>query len=130
MKGLIIGSPQIDKILAGKKTWEMRSTATKQRGLIALIRKGSGTVVGVAHLVDSMGPLEKKEMLDNEHRHQISPDRLDLPKICTYRHAWVLEKVRAFQLPINYSHPSGAVIWVNLDAQTAARIQESSRTGH
>jgi hypothetical protein len=130
MKGLIIGSPQIDKILAGKKTWEMRSTATKQRGLIALIRKGSGTVVGVVDLVDSRGPFDRKEMLENEHRHQITPDRLDLPKICTYRHAWVMANVHAFQRPINYSHPSGAVIWVNLDAATTASIQHSSRTGH
>jgi len=45
IKGLIIDTPHIDNILSGQKTWEMRSTQTKQRGLVALIRKGSGTVV-------------------------------------------------------------------------------------
>jgi hypothetical protein len=39
--GLVIDKPWIDLILDGKKTWEMRSTLTKKRGKIALIRKGS-----------------------------------------------------------------------------------------
>jgi len=39
-KGLVIKSPYIDRILAGTKTWEMRSSATSVRGPIALIKQG------------------------------------------------------------------------------------------
>jgi len=46
MKGLLINSPWIEMILEGKKTWEIRGANTKLRGPIALIKSGSGKVVG------------------------------------------------------------------------------------
>lgn len=52
MKGLVIRSPWVEMILTGKKIWEMRGTYTHIRGKIALIRRGSGLVVGTCHLVD------------------------------------------------------------------------------
>ena len=52
MKGLIIREPWIGMILAGRKTWEMRSRQTPYRGRIGLIRKGTGMVVGIAEIVD------------------------------------------------------------------------------
>ena len=36
MKGLIIGSPQIDRILAGKKTWEMYNVYKETGGKSSL----------------------------------------------------------------------------------------------
>ena len=57
MTGLIIRSPWIETILAGEKTWEIRSSNTNVRGPIARIRGGSGRVVGTCDLVDCIGPL-------------------------------------------------------------------------
>jgi hypothetical protein len=57
LSGLLIRSPYIDWILAGSKTWEIRGSSTAKRGRIALIQSGSGTVIGVADLVDAVGPL-------------------------------------------------------------------------
>jgi hypothetical protein len=71
MKGLIIDDPWISLILAGEKTWEMRSTATQQRGLIALIRKGTGTVVGTARVVGSRGPLGLAQLRENAAKHRV-----------------------------------------------------------
>ena len=51
-RGLIIADPWIDHILNGRKDWEMRSQATSIRGWFGLIRKGSGSVVGLARLRD------------------------------------------------------------------------------
>ena len=51
LRGLIIDEPFISEILNGSKTWEMRSRHTDRRGLIALIAKGSGAVVGAATLI-------------------------------------------------------------------------------
>jgi hypothetical protein len=48
VKGLIIDEPWIGMIIAGKKTWEMRSRNAMVRGRIGLIRKRPKTVVGVA----------------------------------------------------------------------------------
>ena len=55
-KGLIIKAPFMDWILSGRKPWELRSSHSKQRGPIALILQGSGTLVGVARLIDSIDP--------------------------------------------------------------------------
>ena len=119
LKGLIIGSPQIDNIMSGKKTWEMRTTGTKQRGPIALIRKGSGQIVGIAEIAGSLGPLSRDELVANENKHLIPPTRLDDPKVKNYRHAWVLVNSRLLATPVGYRHPNGAVIWVALDSQTS-----------
>jgi hypothetical protein len=53
VKGLIIDEPWIGLILLGNKTWEMRKTACHHRGRIALIRKGSGRIVGTADLIEA-----------------------------------------------------------------------------
>ena len=51
-------------MLSGKKTWEMRST--RNRGPIGLIRKGSGQVVGIADIVDSLAGFEGKAVTASE----------------------------------------------------------------
>lgn len=120
-KGLIIKSPAIEKILAGIKTWEMRSGATQVRGPIALIKKGSGQIVGIANLVGVKGPLSKQEKLDTVDKHQISLDRLESHETDKWNTAWVLENAQPLITQVNYQHPNGAVTWVNLDRQ----IQEN-----
>lgn len=125
IKGLIIDTPHIDNILSGKKSWEMRSTVTKQRGLVALIRKGSGTVIGVAEIIDSIGPFTHSEMLTNASKHMISPARLEDPKISKWNKAWVLKNARPLRQPVRYEHPNGAVIWVNLDERTGQAVRDA-----
>lgn len=121
-KGLVIDSPPIDRILAGQKTWEMRSTATKQRGRFALIRKGSGLIVGTVEIVGCEGPLTPEQMLENQSLHMIDPARIRNGEVAKWTHAWVLRDVRPLARPVPYRHPSGAVIWVTLDPSTAAQL--------
>jgi hypothetical protein len=120
-KGLVIKSPYIDRILAGTKTWEMRSTGTNQRGPIALIKQGSGQVVGIANLVDVKGPLSQQDKLNTIDKHQISVDRLESGETDKWNTAWVLENAQPIT-PIHYQHPNGAVIWVNLDPQVQEQL--------
>jgi hypothetical protein len=47
VNGRLIRKPWIDLILEGSKTWEIHGTATGNRGRIALIQSGTGTVIGV-----------------------------------------------------------------------------------
>src|SRR5438309_11969383 len=72
MKGLIIREPWISLILSRKKTWELRSRDTRVRGRIALIRKGSGTVVGVAELVGTLPKLSRSSLISNVKKHRTS----------------------------------------------------------
>ncbi len=52
-KGLIIRKQWLDKILNNGKHCEMRSTHTKQRGIIKLIEAGSGHIVGECMIAGS-----------------------------------------------------------------------------
>lgn len=126
IKGIVIDTPYVDRILSGNKTWEMRSSATKQRGLVALIRKGSGQIVGVAELVDSIGPLTKEQVHAGQSKHMISNERLADPKIAKWNHAWVMQNPKPFAKPIPYQHPFGAVIWVKLDEETSQVVAEAA----
>jgi hypothetical protein len=127
LKALIIDTPHIDNILSGKKTWEMRSTPTKQRGLIGLIRKGSGLVVGIAEIVESKGPLARDDMLANLTRHLISRERIESGAVAKWKHAWVMSAARALARPVSYAHPAGAVIWVRLDPHVASLVLSAAR---
>ncbi len=121
-KGLIIKSPYIDRILAGTKTWEMRSSSTSQRGPIALIKQGTGQIVGVANLVGVKGPLSEQDKLNTIDRHQISEERLQSGDTEKWNIAWILESAQQLDIPINYQHPNGAVIWVNLEPQVQEKL--------
>jgi hypothetical protein len=113
MRGLIIRSPWIEKILAGQKTWEIRGSRTKIRERIGLIRGGSGLVVGTCDLTEVVGPLSLKELKANARKIGLQPSDLnERPYKTTY--AWVMRNPKKFKKPKPYRHPSGAVIWVNL----------------
>lgn len=112
VKGLVVKSPWIDLILEGKKTWEIRSSNTTKRGKIALIKSGSGCIYGTIDVVNSF-PIDATIFKKNQQLHQIKEDFSAL----SYKkpHAWVFANPILFEKPIPYTHPQGAVIWVNLD---------------
>lgn len=114
MDGLIIDEPYLGDILRRIKTWEMRSQNTTKRGRIALIRKGSGHIVGYADLVDVLSPLNNDNYSQFFDKHRVSEAvwRGDGFKWYT---PWVLENVEKLKIPIPYKHKSGAVTWVKLD---------------
>jgi hypothetical protein len=122
LSALIIREDPIRKILAGEKTWEMRSKDVKKRGTIALIKKGSGQVVGIADLVNVIGPLSDDDMLDSIDKHQINIDRLYTGEVAKWRTAWVLDNVRPLRNPVSYKHPNGAVTWVTLSPDVCSEI--------
>ena len=113
-RGLIIREEPLARILSGAKTWEMRSGATKVRGTVALIQKGSKAIFGVADIVDSRGPFSRLEMLESVQFHGIVAERLDDPGVANYRFSWVLKNVRRLPRQINYIH-KGGVTFVTLD---------------
>ena len=110
MLGLIINDPYITDIFEGKKIWELRSRNTHIRGTIALIKKGSGLVLGTANLTDVILLTEKEMRCRKEHGEPKS----NFGKSDRFIYAWVLRYAKRFTKPISYKHPSGAVIWVKL----------------
>ncbi|WP_255287370.1 ASCH domain-containing protein [Bacillus pseudomycoides] len=112
LKGLLVKSPYIEKILHGEKTWEIRGSNTKIRGNIALIKSGSGLIIGTVDLVDSK-KLSLQEYQNSEKHHCISKEDCFNPHYKNI-YAWIVSNPVMFQDPVPYTHPQGAVIWVNL----------------
>ena len=91
---------------------------------IALIRKGSGQVVGTANVVDSKPPLATSaDYATAEKHHRIPPARQERAFTDGWSTPWVLANARPLQKPVRYKHPSGAVVWVNLGPDVAAQVQ-------
>lgn len=109
-RGLIIDEPWIEKILNGSKTWEMRSTKTSIRGPIALIKKGSGTIVGIANLHNCVTCDPEKLPMGGAYHGIPSNMSYVFEK---WHIAWQLKDVERVD-PIPYEHKQGAVIWVKL----------------
>ncbi|MFY9621753.1 MAG: ASCH domain-containing protein [Pyrinomonadaceae bacterium] len=122
----MIRSPWIEQILAGRKSWEIRGTNTNVRGHIALIRSGSGKIVGTCDLVDVIGPLTLSDIQDNASiSGSDAAEFKSLPYQKTY--AWVLKNPEPLEEPIPYKHPSGAIIWVRLpDVELSTDDPDSS----
>lgn len=110
MKGLIIKEPYIDQILEGKKKWEIRGSNTNIRGRIALIKSGTKKIFGEVTLVDSFEI--SLEQYSQYYLNMYGVIKNQLPYKRTY--AWVLEEPLLYDKPLDYNHPLGAIIWVNL----------------
>ncbi len=125
MRGLLICSPHIEKILRGEKIWEIRGSRTSVRGQIALIRSGSGEVVGTCEIVDCIGPLNDQELRGNAPKAGLR--RAEAVSRYKRSYAWVIAKARPLKRPVPYTHPSGAVIWVILGPRTARAVSDAPR---
>lgn len=124
LKGLIIREPWIGEILAGRKTWELRSTPFRYRGELALIRQGSGLVVGMATLADCLAPQSKDELRASALFHRWPVDKLDELIAKNWCIPWVLSDVRPLPHPVRYVHRSGAVKTVTIDEQAEREIRQ------
>lgn len=121
LRALLIRHPHIDKILDGKKIWEIRGSRTNIRGPIALIASRSGAVIGVCELIDCVGPLTANTFRKNAAKAGMRPSEA---KLGGYRqtYAWVLAKPNYLKKPVAYKHPPGAIIWVTLDRRVERKI--------
>jgi len=122
LRALVIKKEWLDKILAGTKTWEIRGSRTTIRGAIGLIQSRSGNIVGLCEVVDCIGPLSAEEFRRNVRKAGMIPAEAVLGGY-TNTFAWVLANARRFKAPVPYAHPSGAVIWVQLDDATGRAVK-------
>jgi hypothetical protein len=107
---LTVKKEWLDLILAGKKTWEIRGTSTDRRGLIHFAQSGSGQLRGRAKLVGCR-QLDRDTFMQHKRFHQIRN-----VKMVKYKKiwAWILEDAEPHDMPFDYSHKQGAVIFVTV----------------
>ena len=92
-RGLVIADPWIGYLLEGRKTWEMRSSNTSVRGPIALIRKGTGAIWGIAKLVDVGQPLSQAKMLASIDKHCIPAGMIQSGEVEKWATPWILADI-------------------------------------
>ena len=107
---LTIKKKWLDLILAGTKTWEIRGTSTKNRGFIHFAESGSGQLRGRAKLVDCR-QLDRRTLMKHQCFHQLPNS-----KMVKYKNiwAWILKDAEPYEMPFDYSHKQGAVIFVTV----------------
>jgi hypothetical protein len=123
VKALIVREPWIGLILAGTKTWEMRRRGLSHRGERALVRSGSGLVVGLCDLVDSLPGLDREAFDAAEDRHGIAAEARPEAFRRGWNVPWVVDGARPLSRPVPYRHPQGAVTFVNLSPDEAAQVR-------
>jgi hypothetical protein len=128
MRALLIRSPWIEKILDGKKTWEIRGSRTTVRGRIGLIRSGSGKIIGLCDLVNCIPILSNEQFRKNARKAGMEPNEAGLGHY-KKTFAWVLANPQYLKVPVSYDHPRGAIIWVKLDARTGRSVCKASLRG-
>ena len=126
-RGLLVRDPFASQILDGEKVWEIRGRPTQIRGMVVIIKSGTGRTFGTVNLVRVLGPLELDDLvtapeLPREEREEFR--RNGLPYSKTY--AYVFTNPRWFEKPIPYRHPSGAVTWVRLPGLDLGTVHYAS----
>ena len=107
---LVVRRRWLDKILAGRKTWEIRGGPTTKRGWIHFAESGSaGKLMGRARLVGCHRV--SRSSFEQDHCHHCVDNWDDVPYHTPY--AGVLEDAERFERPFAYEHKKGAVIWVD-----------------
>ena len=128
-RALYILPPFCDWIFDGSeyskqvKSWEMRTGGTQVRGWIGIIKSGSNSIIGIARLVDSIGPLTSKTIISNAAKNHESADGIKQmfaahaanPVTKLYNHAWILEDAVRLPHPIRITPKNGAVIFTDLE---------------
>jgi hypothetical protein len=106
-KAIIIDEPWVSKILDCEKVWEMRSKRTNFEGAVALIRKGSRTIVGTAKLAGCLPPLSREELALHEPNHRIPRAEQKAAFEMGRLIPWVLCDATRLAKPVSYPHRSG-----------------------
>ena len=82
-------------------------------------------MVGTANVVEAERRLRHADYAAAEQHHRIPPARQERAFTDGWRTPWVLANARPLQKPVRYKHPSGAVIWVNLEPMSPPRCKRS-----
>lgn len=120
-KGLVIKHEWLEMILDKNKLWEIRGSDTSYRGKVYFIKSKSGQVFGEGNLICTH-KLNEESYRMNYKLHKVFYDFKMLPYKNVY--AWVFDiaSIKRYKKPIPYTHPQGAVIWINLDENNCTQL--------
>lgn len=120
---LFIDEPHISNIISQKKTWEIRRTPTKKRGLIALGAKGTSKAKGTTKLTDCF-PMSVESLCKYQSKHCVSPEFIRTyakgkegkQKPLTSLWVYVLNDAKAIE-PRRYTDTTGSWCFVEFEEE-------------
>ena len=121
VRGLVMMADPLEKILTGRKTMELRSRQNRQLGRIALIRKGSGHIYGVADIIESVGPMNMNELRARMDEHGVESSRLQEVFDKGWTIGWRMANVKKLRNPVPYVHRG--MSQVKLDDEAIAGLK-------
>lgn len=122
--GLILKGRWLDLILSGEKNLEIRGQTTTKRGKVGLIKSGTGLVFGEVEIVGTF-VIQRDSFGLYYSGHLVGANTLET---LNYKviHAWMLANPICYPEPIAYTHPRGAITWVDL--QTGTKTKQGCST--
>lgn len=121
VRGLVIMTDPLEKILTGQKTMELRGRHNRQLGKVALIRKSSGHIYGVADIVESVGPMDMNEFRARINEHGVQSSRLQEVFDKGWTIGWRMANVKRLRYPVPYVHKG--MSQVKLDDEAVAGLR-------
>ena len=120
-RGLVIMARPLQQILDLEKTLELRSKHNRQLGTVALIKKGSGQVFGLAEITESIGPMSVEDLHDRRHEHGVEEERVTEVFDRGWVYGWRMSNVVTLKQAVPYVHKG--MSQVNLDQKAIDAIQ-------
>jgi hypothetical protein len=130
---LIIHAEPLQRILARRKTLEIRSRPTRIVGQrIGLSEKGSNRILGVCRIDRCLGPLTFRQVLTNRRAMGVDESEFRADRAWWIRkcaegkiYAWVVRDVWKLRKPVRFRTPSGAVTWARVTPSASSRVANS-----
>jgi len=121
LRGLVLMADPLEKILTGRKSMELRGRHNRQLGKVALIRKGSGQIFGIADIVESVGPMDMNEFRARIYEHGVESSRLQEVFDKGWTIGWRMANVKKLRYPVPYVHKG--MSQVKLDDEAVAGLR-------
>lgn len=126
VRGLVLMADPLEKILSGRKTMELRSRQNRQLGRVALIRKGSGQIYGVADIIESVGPMDMNEFRARIAEHGVESNRLQEVFDKGWTIGWRMANVKKLRYPVPYVHKGMSQVKLDDEAVSGLRAALAS----
>lgn len=121
-------NPYAEMLVTGQKTVEIRGSATEVGRTVAIALSGSKTLLGevrlescqlvavknaAGQLEDVVGSEHTLASLKAQHRIENPMESVSYNKV----YAWFVSSPLRYLVPVAYSHPTGAQLWVKLSGK-------------
>jgi hypothetical protein len=124
---LFVREPFAERIISGRKTWEIRTRPTHRRGRIAIMSQRG--LLGTVEIYDVAGPLTAADLVRHIGKHRAPLRLLHAYAAGRALYAWVLREPARLDPPLVLRHGRGPVVWFRLTPSPCAGRSSGRSTG-